>query len=298
VPCAAAEGRSPALSVGGRGRSGATDPGTVLSVGDWVLRERLPPTAATAPGADSVGGRRWCWCTARRGRRGRGDASLRVWPSASACMCSTCLASASSTNAADRTSRSPGTGLAWPPCSSTGGATARRSSRTTWAARPACARTASSPQRRGPRSQEVFEQLPAAIHEGVLRAYVGTARPRPLDSEVEDRLIAPWLGATGQSAFYRQIAAGTQRHTDAIEPLLDKISAPTLVVWGEAILGCPPRLASSSPSGSLGPVSRCCPQPVTWCRRTSQTSSRACSAYTSNLCSPNTVTLQEGAAPA
>jgi pimeloyl-ACP methyl ester carboxylesterase len=38
----------------------------------------------------------------------------------------------------------------------------------------------------------------------------------------------------GQSAFYRQIAAGTQRHTDEIEPLLDRISAPTLVVWGEA----------------------------------------------------------------
>jgi len=81
--------------------------------------------------------------------------------------------------------------------------------------------------------QSVFDQLPAAIHEGVLRAYVGTAQPRPLDSEVEDRLIAPWLGAIGQSAFYRQIAAGTQWDTDEVEPLLDKIGAPTLVAWGE-----------------------------------------------------------------
>jgi pimeloyl-ACP methyl ester carboxylesterase len=80
----------------------------------------------------------------------------------------------------------------------------------------------------------VFEQLPAAIHEGVLRAYVGTAQPRPLDRGVEDALIAPWLGPAGQSAFYRQIAQGDQRHTDEIEPLFDQITAPTLVIWGEA----------------------------------------------------------------
>jgi len=80
----------------------------------------------------------------------------------------------------------------------------------------------------------VFEQLPAAIHEGVLRAYVGTAQPRPLERAVEDALIAPWLGRAGQSAFYRQIAHGDQRHTDEIEPLYGRITAPTLVIWGEA----------------------------------------------------------------
>jgi pimeloyl-ACP methyl ester carboxylesterase len=80
----------------------------------------------------------------------------------------------------------------------------------------------------------VFEQLPAAIHEGVLRAYVGTAQPAPLDPEVEAALIAPWLGPAGQSAFYRQIAQGTQRDTDEFEPLLEKIGVPTLVVWGDA----------------------------------------------------------------
>jgi pimeloyl-ACP methyl ester carboxylesterase len=79
----------------------------------------------------------------------------------------------------------------------------------------------------------VFEQLPAAIHEGVLRAYVGSAQPRPLARDVEDALIAPWLGPAGQSAFYRQIAQADQRHTDEIEPLLDQITAPTLVIWGE-----------------------------------------------------------------
>lgn len=80
----------------------------------------------------------------------------------------------------------------------------------------------------------VFEQLPAAIHEGVLRAYVGTAQPRPLERAVENALIGPWLGSAGQSAFYRQIAQGDERHTDEIEPLYAQITAPTLVIWGEA----------------------------------------------------------------
>jgi pimeloyl-ACP methyl ester carboxylesterase len=79
----------------------------------------------------------------------------------------------------------------------------------------------------------VFEQLPAAIHEGVLRAYVGTAQSRPLGRDLEDALVSPWLGPVGQSAFYRQIAQADERHTEEIEPLYGRIAAPTLVVWGE-----------------------------------------------------------------
>jgi pimeloyl-ACP methyl ester carboxylesterase len=80
---------------------------------------------------------------------------------------------------------------------------------------------------------EVFQQLPAAIHEGVVRAYVGTAQARPLDRDVEEALVSPWLGRVGQSAFYRQIAQADDRHTEEIEPLYGRIAVPTLVVWGE-----------------------------------------------------------------
>jgi pimeloyl-ACP methyl ester carboxylesterase len=79
----------------------------------------------------------------------------------------------------------------------------------------------------------VFEQLPAAIHEGVQRAYVGTAGVRPLDRDVEDALVSLWLGPVGQSAFYRQIAQADERHTEEIEPPYGRIAVPTLVVWGE-----------------------------------------------------------------
>lgn len=79
----------------------------------------------------------------------------------------------------------------------------------------------------------VFEQLPAVIHRGVVRAYIPTAQPRPVAPDVLDALSAPWLGDAGQSSFYRQIAAGDERDTDAIEPLFGQITAPTLIVWGE-----------------------------------------------------------------
>jgi pimeloyl-ACP methyl ester carboxylesterase len=78
----------------------------------------------------------------------------------------------------------------------------------------------------------VFEELPAAIHEGLVRAYVGTAQPRPLHRQVEDALARPWLSAEGQAAFYRQMAHADERHTAEIEPLLGGIDVPTLVVWG------------------------------------------------------------------
>ena len=100
--------------------------------------------------------------------------------------------------------------------------------------------------------ETVFEQLPEAIHEGVLRAYVGTAQPDPLDPELEYALIAPWLGPAGQSAFYRQIAQGTQRDTDEFEPLLGTSACRRSSSGAKPIPGCRPRWAPSSPSGSPG----------------------------------------------
>jgi pimeloyl-ACP methyl ester carboxylesterase len=87
----------------------------------------------------------------------------------------------------------------------------------------------------------VFEHLPGAIHEGLLRAYVGTAQAEPLDRDVEDALVAPWLGPVGQAAFYRQIAQADERDTDEIEPLYGRVAAPTLVVWGEQDAWIPAR---------------------------------------------------------
>ncbi len=78
----------------------------------------------------------------------------------------------------------------------------------------------------------VFAQLPAAIHRGVVEAYIAGASHRGLRPDDLAMLADPWLDARGQAAFYRQIAQADERFTDEIETLLGQIAAPTHIVWG------------------------------------------------------------------
>lgn len=82
-------------------------------------------------------------------------------------------------------------------------------------------------------NHDVFTRLPAAVHAGALRAYIASASYAGLTAEQAGNLAAPWLGAVGQAAFYRQIAQADQAFTDAVEPLYPSVRIPTLVVWGE-----------------------------------------------------------------
>ncbi|MDQ0376751.1 alpha/beta fold hydrolase [Amycolatopsis thermophila] len=80
----------------------------------------------------------------------------------------------------------------------------------------------------------VFEQLPAHLHAALVREHVSTASGPGLRPQVLERLVSPWLGETGQAAFYRQIAQADERHTDEISPLLGSLDLPVQVCWGEA----------------------------------------------------------------
>ena len=51
------------------------------------------------------------------------------------------------------------------------------------------------------------------------------------DAELEP-YIAPWMGAKGQSAFYRQIAQMDLRFTDEVEGRYGEIRCPVLLLWG------------------------------------------------------------------
>ena len=103
---------------------------------------------------------------------------------------------------------------------------------------------------------DVFAAVPSAMHEGALRAYIAGASHRGLAAPVLDELVAPWLGAQGQPAFYRQIAQASQEHTDEIEPLYAGLDLPVLVVWGTDDTWIPvdraQRLASLIPAARLG----------------------------------------------
>ncbi|GHA72874.1 oxidoreductase [Streptomyces tendae] len=80
---------------------------------------------------------------------------------------------------------------------------------------------------------EVFAQLPEALHRALVREYVGSTGGPGLHPAVLDRLVEPWLGETGQPAFYRQIAQADQRYTDEIQDRYAGIDVPVLVCWGE-----------------------------------------------------------------
>lgn len=78
----------------------------------------------------------------------------------------------------------------------------------------------------------VFTRIPPPLHEALVRAYIAGAAHHPLTTAAHDMLTSPWLGATGQPAFYRQIAQADQRYTDEIEPRYPDIEVPTSIVWG------------------------------------------------------------------
>lgn len=79
----------------------------------------------------------------------------------------------------------------------------------------------------------VFRALPGHLHEAVVRRQIATASHLGMPEAEIDEHVRPWLAATGQAAYYRQIAQADQRHTDEIEPRYSELDIPVLVGWGE-----------------------------------------------------------------
>ncbi|WRZ36356.1 alpha/beta hydrolase [Streptomyces phaeochromogenes] len=104
----------------------------------------------------------------------------------------------------------------------------------------------------------VFGQLPAPLHEALVREYVGSASHRGLLPGVLEELVAPWTDPAGQAAFYRQIAQADQRYTDEIQPLYPTLNLPVTVCWATEDTWIPPakgeELASLIPGARLRPI--------------------------------------------
>jgi pimeloyl-ACP methyl ester carboxylesterase len=101
----------------------------------------------------------------------------------------------------------------------------------------------------------VLGELPASIHEAVVREYVQGAGHHVLRPEVVRDLVAPWTGEQGQPAFYRQIEQTDERFLAEFEPLLAGIDIPVRIVWGRQDTWIPPatgqRLHAKIPTSSL-----------------------------------------------
>lgn len=78
----------------------------------------------------------------------------------------------------------------------------------------------------------VFGRLPSYLHRALIREHIGTASHAGLLPDVLDRFAEPWLGETGQAAYYRHIAQAEQRHTEEIEGRYGELALPVLVCWG------------------------------------------------------------------
>ncbi len=79
---------------------------------------------------------------------------------------------------------------------------------------------------------EVLSALPDPVHDGLVRGYIGWAAKHRLPDAVVDRLAAPWAGARGRAALYRQIAQNDQRWTDDIQPRYGELDLPVHILWG------------------------------------------------------------------
>jgi pimeloyl-ACP methyl ester carboxylesterase len=81
--------------------------------------------------------------------------------------------------------------------------------------------------------EAAFAGVPDYLHRSILRTYIRGAVSRSMtDGELEPYL-APWIGPTGQRAFYRQIAQMDLKFTDEIQNLYAGIRCPVKLLWGD-----------------------------------------------------------------
>lgn len=82
------------------------------------------------------------------------------------------------------------------------------------------------------RFEEAFAGVPDYIQEAILGAYLQGAAYKPLPDEARRAYAAPWTGAIGKPAFYRQIAQMDQRYTDEIQDRYPNLRCPSRLLWG------------------------------------------------------------------
>jgi len=81
-------------------------------------------------------------------------------------------------------------------------------------------------------NEAAFRGLPPYIHEAIVAVYIRGAVQRVMLDEELAPYVAPWLGETGQAAFYRQMAQMDRRYTDEVEPQYREVRCPTQILWG------------------------------------------------------------------
>lgn len=81
--------------------------------------------------------------------------------------------------------------------------------------------------------ENVFNELPAYVHEAVARAYIANAVENPLNENDMHLYLDQWLGEHGQKAFWRQVAQIDDKYTAEVEHRYNEFRCPATIIWGE-----------------------------------------------------------------
>ena len=87
---------------------------------------------------------------------------------------------------------------------------------------------------------DVFERLPGYAHEALVTAHLRNGTHQGYRPGVLETYLAPWLGADGQAAFYRQYRQLSQGDTADYEHLLGGVDIPVTLLWGREDRILPP----------------------------------------------------------
>ena len=82
-------------------------------------------------------------------------------------------------------------------------------------------------------NEDAFAGVPDYLQDVIAAAYLRTAVHREMPAAELEPYVAPWRGAAGKPALYRQIAQMHRRYTDEIEPHLGEVRCPVQLLWGE-----------------------------------------------------------------
>jgi pimeloyl-ACP methyl ester carboxylesterase len=83
------------------------------------------------------------------------------------------------------------------------------------------------------RYAQAYRTMPPDVFADIITARLRTATYRPMTDADTAAYLAPWAGAEGQMRWIDQVCAVSFKDTQDVVARLDRIIAPTLVLWGQ-----------------------------------------------------------------